>query len=104
MTRSTSSEDRRKIKNKICRIISHESSPLAPADCRSEDICVLAAIIAELEFGNIEGMYFLLTLWELPTMPRLKMDQNPSIVRVWIAPTTYCFAPFLSVNLNGALG
>jgi len=34
-------------------------------------------------------MYLALTLWKLPTMPRLKIDQNLSIVFVWTAPITY---------------
>jgi hypothetical protein len=33
-------------------------------------------------------MYLALTLWKLPTIPRLKIDQKPSIVLVWIAPMT----------------
>ena len=31
----------------------------------------------------------MLTLWKVPIMPRLISDQKPSIVLVWIAPTTY---------------
>jgi hypothetical protein len=36
-------------------------------------------------------MYLALTLWNVPTTPRLKIDQKPSIVLVWTAPTTCCF-------------
>src|SRR6266516_4228083 len=30
------------------------------------------------------------TLWNVPTTPRLMIDQKPSMVCVWTAPTTYC--------------
>lgn len=32
------------------------------------------------------GKYLALTLWNVPTTPRLKINQKPSIVFVWIAP------------------
>ena len=31
---------------------------LAPIDCRSENICILPVVIAELEFGNIKRRIF----------------------------------------------
>jgi hypothetical protein len=37
-------------------------------------------------------MYLALTLGNVPTTPRLKIDQKPSIVFVCTAPTTYLWA------------
>jgi hypothetical protein len=53
---------------------------LAPLDRRSEDVRVLP-VITELKLGNINGgIYFRLILWNVPTTPRLKIDQKPSII------------------------
>src|SRR5215469_1865742 len=41
--------------------------------------------------ATYSGRYLRLTLWNVPTMPRLMRDQKPSIVFVWMAPTTYSF-------------
>ena len=62
---------------------------LASAYCRAEDIRIGAVVISELKLRNVQPIYLALTLWNVPTTPRLKIDQKPSIVFVWIAPTTY---------------
>jgi hypothetical protein len=45
---------------------------LASSNGRSEDVAILPIVVAELEFGNIGGRYFLLTLWNVPMQPRLR--------------------------------
>ena len=47
---------------------------------RSENVRVLAIIIAELELGNVQRHIFAADFVEVPTTPRLKIDQKPSIV------------------------
>ena len=61
---------------------------------RTKDICVIAIIIAELELGNIQRHVFLADLVEAPDDPALENRPEAfKIVFVWIAPTTYSFAP-----------
>jgi hypothetical protein len=55
---------------------------LAPADCCPEDVPIFAIIITELELRNVQRQIFLLTLWNVPTTPRLTIDRKPSIVFV----------------------
>ena len=40
----------------------------------------IAVVIAELELRDVQRQVFALTLWNVPTTPRLKIDQKPSIV------------------------
>ncbi len=61
----------------------------ASLDHRSETVCVLSVIIAELEFGDIERHIFAAHFVERANHARLKIDQKPSMVCVWIAPMTY---------------
>jgi hypothetical protein len=54
---------------------------LASPNRRSKNIGVLPIVIAELELSDIQRHIFLpLTLWKEPAMPRLIMDQKPSMV------------------------
>ena len=55
---------------------------LTAADRRAEDIRIVAVIVAELKLRNVERQIFAADLWKLPTMPRLRCDQKPSIVLV----------------------
>src|ERR1700730_658516 len=43
--------------------------------------------------ATYSGIYLRLILWNVPTTPRLKIDQKPSIVCIWIAPMTYWVIP-----------
>jgi hypothetical protein len=56
---------------------------------RSENVIVKAIIVPELELRNVKMMVFLTNMVDVPTMPRLKMLQKPSIVWVCTAPTSY---------------
>ncbi len=62
---------------------------LASFDCRPEDVLVHPIVVAELELGNIKLHVFGADLVEAADDPALKIDQKPSIVLVWTAPTTY---------------
>ena len=53
---------------------------LASADCRSEDIPVLAIVIPDLELGNIERHVLVADLVEGADDAALKIGENPSIV------------------------
>jgi hypothetical protein len=61
----------------------------ASLDRFPENVRIGAVVIPELELGHIEGRYLAETLWKVPTTPRLKMLQKPSIVWVWMEPQTY---------------
>ena len=70
-----------------------DASDHASAACyrRPEHIGIDAVVVAELKFRDVERHIFGADiLWNVPTTPRLKIDQKPSIVFVWTAPTTYC--------------
>ena len=59
---------------------------LASPDRFAKDIGVFAVVISQLEFSDIERQIFLVHFMELPTMPRLKVDQKPSMIFVWMLP------------------
>jgi hypothetical protein len=50
---------------------------LASCNRRSENVIVKAGIIPELELSDIEMKAFFLTLWKVPTIPRLKDTPAP---------------------------
>lgn len=50
--------------------------------CGVENMRIPAVVVPELKFVNIELEIFLTDFWNVPTMPRLIMDQNPSMVFV----------------------
>jgi hypothetical protein len=52
---------------------------LASLNGRSENVRILPVVITELELGNIQRMYFRLILWNVPTTPRLKIDQGGTL-------------------------
>ncbi len=56
---------------------------------QSEDIDVLAVVVPELKFRDIQRQVLLADLAIVPTIPRLRMLQKHSIVFVWTAPRTY---------------
>ena len=68
-------------KNKARTIIPmrHISARL---DRCAEDVRIHALVVPELEFVDVEMRYFLLTLWNVPMIPRFTMDQKPSMVLV----------------------
>jgi hypothetical protein len=57
---------------------------------RSENVIVEVIIVPELELCNVK-VQVLLTLLNVPTIPRLMMGPKPSIVLVCTEPTTYSF-------------
>jgi hypothetical protein len=62
---------------------------LTASDSRPEYVGVLPIVITELKFRNVERHVFGADFMEASDDPALKMDQKPSILFVWIAPTTY---------------
>jgi hypothetical protein len=48
----------------------------------SKDIGIEPIIVAELNSAAYRGIYFDDILWNVPTTPRLKFDEKPSIVLV----------------------
>jgi hypothetical protein len=58
------------------------STASCAADRRSENVVVEAIIVPELELRNVEMQVFFFDLVEVPTIPRLMIDQKPSIVFV----------------------
>jgi len=65
---------------------------LTPPNRRSEDVRILAVIIPELELRDVQRQIFAADFAIAQTMPRFMIDQKPSIVFVWTAPTTYSLA------------
>jgi len=61
------------------------------ATCRQvvEHIRVLAIIKPELKLSEIERHVLLLTVWKVPTRPRLNSGQNDSIELASTLPHTY---------------
>jgi hypothetical protein len=61
-------------------LTNRDSSVSATCYGCAEDIGVGAVVIAKLKLRNIERHVFAADLWNVPTTPRLKIDQKPSIV------------------------
>jgi hypothetical protein len=66
------------------------SKPSCALNSRSENVIVEAIIVPELELRNVKMQIFLADIVNVPTIPRLRIDQKPSIVLVCTTPTTYC--------------
>jgi hypothetical protein len=43
----------------------------------AKNVLILAISVPKTELGDIEGQYFGLTLWKVPTTPRFIRDQKP---------------------------
>ena len=48
----------------------------------AEDVRIQALVIPKLKLVDVEMQILLLTLWNVTTIPRFTMDQNPSMVLV----------------------
>lgn len=59
---------------------------LTPFKSRSENIIVEAIIVPELELRNVKMQVFLLTLWKVPTITRLKIPVHATLAQAKIWP------------------
>jgi hypothetical protein len=77
---------------------------LTGTDCRSEDVLVLPGYCTGTKIPQrTDADIFLLTLWNVPTIPRFKIDQKPSMVCVWTAPLNVLMCPMVNDAMRIAL-
>ena len=69
-------------------------SHLTPTDHGSENISIQPVVISELKLSNVQRQIFVTYFVDCPRHAALEIDQKPSNVLVWTAPTTlarpYC--------------